>query len=199
MKKLKIIMVIAALFTFSTMQAQFRFGIKGGANISKVKFSKEVFKSDNITGFHIGPAAEVTTGQGGIGFDAAVLYTQRGFNSGEKKVKNSYLDVPVNIKFKFGLPLVNPYLSAGPYASFRVAGDKVWDVKTVDGVKDQVRAKSFGAGLNFTAGAELFGSVQLGVTYSLGLTDDFKTFQAGDPKSYRGKPHTWMISASVFF
>ncbi|MDR1098516.1 MAG: PorT family protein [Tannerella sp.] len=200
MKKLKFVMVIAALFTFSTMQAQFRFGVKGGANISKVKFSKDVFKSDNITGFHIGPVVEAMTGRGGIGFDAAVLYSQRGFDSGEKKVKNSYLDVPVNLKFRFGLPLVNPYLAAGPYASFRVAGDKVWDVKTAaDGVKDQVRARSFGAGLNFTAGAELFRALQLGVTYSLGLTDDFKTFRAGDPKSYKGKPHTWMISASIYF
>lgn len=196
MKNLKLVMVIAALFVVSTMQAQFRFGVKGGVNISKVKFNKDVFKSDNITGFHVGPTIEAMMGQGGIGLDAAVLYSQRGFDSDDGTVRNSYLDIPVNLKFKFGLPLVNPYLAAGPYMSLRVAGDKKWSIS--DKV-EQVEAKSFGAGLNFTAGAEIFNLLQVGVTYSLGLTDDFKTFKANDPDSYKGKAHTWLVSATVFF
>lgn len=196
MKNLKIVMIIAALFVVSTMQAQFRFGVKGGLNISKVKFNENVFRSDNITGFHVGPTIEAMMGQGGIGLDAAVLYSQRGFDSDEKTIRNSYLDIPVNLKFKFGLPLVNPYLAAGPYMSLRVAGDKKWSIS--DKV-DQIEAKSFGAGLNFTAGAEIFNSLQVGVTYSLGLTDDFKTFDIDDLDSYKGKAHTWLISAAVFF
>ncbi|MDR1337234.1 MAG: PorT family protein [Tannerella sp.] len=200
MKNLKFVMVIAALFTVSAMQAQFRFGVKGGVNIAGVKFNREVLKSENITGFHVGPVIEVMAGQGGIGFDVAALYSQRGFNSGDQSVRSSYLDVPVNFKFKFGLPLVNPYLAAGPYASFRVAGDRIRDIKeNAKEVKGQVKAQSFGAGLNFTAGAEVFDMLQVGVTYSLGLTDDFKTFKVNDPKSYKGKAHTWMISATVFF
>ncbi|HCC52771.1 MAG TPA: PorT family protein [Porphyromonadaceae bacterium] len=196
MKNLKLVMVIAALFVVSTMQAQFRFGVKGGLNICKVKFNEDVFRSDNITGFHVGPTIEAMMGQGGIGLDAAVLYSQRGFDSDEKTIRNSYLDIPVNLKFKFGLPLVNPYLAAGPYMSLRVAGDKKWSIS--DKV-DQIEAKSFGAGLNFTAGAEIFNSLQVGVTYSWGLTNDFKTFDVDDLDSYKGKAHTWLISAAVFF
>jgi hypothetical protein len=196
MKNLKFIVIVAALFVASTMQAQFRFGVKGGYNVAKVKFNKEVFKSDNINGFHIGPTIEAMMGPGGIGLDAAVLYSQRGFDSDHGTVRNSYLDIPVNLKFKLGLPLVNPYLTAGPYMSLRVAGDKRWSVS--DQV-DQIKARSFGAGLNFGAGAEIFKLLQVGVTYSLGLTDDFKTFDAGDPNSYIGKAHTWLISATVFF
>jgi hypothetical protein len=196
MKILKIVMVIAALFMVSMMQAQFRFGVKGGANISKVKFNKKVFKSDNITGFNVGPTIEAMMGQGGIGLDAAVLYSQRGFDSEDDAVMYSCLDIPVNLKFKLGLPLVNPYLAAGPYISLRVAGNKKWSVS--DKV-DQIKAKSFGAGLNFAAGAEIFNMLQVVLFYSLGLTNDFKTFKANDPDSYKGKVHTWLITTTVFF
>ena len=63
---------------------------------------------------------------------------------------------------------------------------------------DQVEAKNFAAGLNFTAGAEVMNMVQVGLTYSLGLTDDYRLFDRRNV-TYTGKPHTWMISATVFF
>lgn len=200
MEKIKFLLIIVALFAVSTANAQFRFGVKGGVNISKVKFNKDAFKSDNVTGFHVGPALEGMFGKGGVGFDAALLYSQIGFESDDETVKNAYLEVPVNLKFKFGTPLVNPYVAAGPYVGFRVAGDKVWDVKeNAEGVKEQIKARSFGAGLNFSAGAEIFSMLQLGVTYSWGLTEDYKTFASNDVDSYKGKPHTWKISAIIFF
>lgn len=187
---------MAALLVVSTVQAQFRFGVKGGYNVAKVKFNKTVFKSENINGFHIGPTVESMIGPGGIGIDAALLYSQRGFDSDEVTVRNSYLDVPVNVKFKLGLPLVNPYLTAGPYISLRVAGDKQWSVSDK---LSQIKARTFGAGLNIGAGAEIFNLLQVGVTYSLGLTNDFGTFDARALNSYFGKAHTWLISATVFF
>lgn len=200
MKTMKILLIIAAWFAVSTVDAQVRFGVKGGVNISKVKFNKDAFRSDNVTGFHVGPAVEAMFGKGGMGFDAALLYSQIGFESDDETVKNAYLEVPVNLKFKFGTPLVNPFVAAGPYVGFRVAGDKVWDVRdNVNGVKDQIKAKSFGAGLNFSAGAEVLNRLQLGVTYSWGLTEDYKTFEGSDVDSYKGKPHTWKVSAVIFF
>lgn len=199
MKKMKIVWMIAALFAVSTMaDAQFRFGVKGGVNISKVKFNKDAFDSDNVTGFHVGPALEAMFG--GVGFDLALLYSQIGFDTEDETVKNSYLEVPLNLKYKIGLPIVKPFAAVGPYVGFRVAGDKIWDLKdNVNGVVQQVKAKSFGAGLNFTAGAEVLKFLQVGLTYSLGLTDDYKTFHASDANSYKGKPHTWKVSAVVFF
>jgi hypothetical protein len=199
MKRMKIIWVIAALFAVSTMaEAQFRFGVKGGVNISKVKFNRNAFESDNVTGFHVGPALEAMFG--GTGFDLALLYSQIGFETKDETVKNSYLEVPLNLKLKINLPLVKPYVAAGPYVGFRVAGDKIWDVRDhVNGVVQEIKARSFGAGLNFTAGAEVLKFLQIGFTYSLGLTDDYKTFRASDVNSYKGKPHTWKVSTVVFF
>jgi hypothetical protein len=200
MKKLGFLFVVVFLFAVSTADAQFRFGVKGGVNIVNAKFDRDVINADNITGFHIGPLVEGMFGQGGIGFDASILFSRKGFDADNKTVKNDFLDVPLNIKFKLGLPLVNPYLAAGPYMSFRISGDEKWDFhQNANGIVDQVKTKSFGAGLNFSAGAELFNHLQVGVTYGWGLTDNYKTFDANDLDSYKGKLHTWQISAAFLF
>ena len=183
---------------FRSVNAQFRFGVKGGVNIAKVSFDKDVLNSSNTTGFHVGPMIEGMFGQGGIGFDAGILFSQKGFDTDDKSVKNTFLEVPANLKFKFGLPLVNPYFAVGPFLDFRVSGNKLRDISYKD-VKHQVESKSFGAGLNFAAGAEIFSKLQVGLTYSWGLTDDYETFDGSDLSSYTGKPHTWSISVAYFF
>ncbi|MDO4756507.1 MAG: outer membrane beta-barrel protein, partial [Parabacteroides sp.] len=110
-------------------------------------------KADNVTGFHIGPMIEAMIPAIGIGFDAALLYSQKGVEVGEGSVKESMktdnIDLPVNLKWRFGIPLVKFYLAAGPYLGFRVGGDKFWDVP--GNVIGQVKAKNFGAGVNFGA------------------------------------------------
>ena len=199
MKKVKFLLVIAVLLTVSTTaSAQFRFGVKGGVNIANAEFDKDILKSDNITGFHAGPMIEAMFGRGGIGLDAAVLFSQKGFDTKEKSVRNTFLEVPVNVRFKFGIPVINPYLAAGPYFDFRVSGDRVRDISYKD-MKHQVESKSFGAGLNFSTGAELFDRLQLGLTYSWGLTNNYKTFDISKSDSYKGKPHLWSINAAFLF
>ena len=195
MKRVKFLLIVAAMFAVSMANAQVRFGAKGGLNIAKAEFNKDVFKSDNITGFHVGPTIEAMFGKGGLGLDLALLYSQKGFDSDDETVRNSYLEVPVNLKFKLGMPLINPFFAAGPYVGFRIAGDKAWNV----GVREQIKAKSFSAGLNFALGAEVFSKLQVGLNYCWGLTDNYETFKASDIESYKGKSHTWSVSAAYFF
>ena len=195
MKRVQYLLILGALLVVSSVDAQVRFGAKAGLNIAKAEFNKDAFKSDNITGFLVGPTVEAMFGKGGLGLDLALLYSQKGFDSDNEKVKNSYLEVPVNLKFKLGMPLVNPYFSVGPYVGFRVSGDKRWDV----GIKEDIKAKSFSAGLNFGLGAELFDKLQVGLNYGWGLTDNYGNFDGNDLDSYSGKSHTWSVSAAFFF
>ena len=51
---------MALLLITIPANAQLKFGVKGGLNISKVSVSKDILKSDNQTGFFIGPMAEFT-------------------------------------------------------------------------------------------------------------------------------------------
>lgn len=196
MKKIFVFLCALALVAVAIpAQAQLRFGVKGGLNITSVHFNSDLLKSDNVTGFHIGPMIEATMPLLGFGFDAAILYAQKGMESNSSGVattmKTSYLDVPVNLKWKFGLPIIKAYLAAGPYASFRIGGDKIWNV-----LNDQLETKSFGAGLNFGAGVELFSHLQVGFNYQLGLTDNFSAekLDLTDNKN-RG----WIISAAYLF
>lgn len=197
MKK-TVVLTILALMALVTVpaKAQLRFGVKGGVNISSVHFDSDILNADNVTGFHIGPMIETTIPLVGVGLDAAILYSQKGMGVGPEEIKTDYLDVPVNLKWKFGLPIVKGYLAAGPYVGFRVGGDKIWDV-----IGEQIEAKSFSAGLNFGAGVELLSHLQVGFNYGLGLTDNYSSTALSGISSEKttGKNRGWAITAAILF
>ncbi|WP_455624792.1 porin family protein [Parabacteroides sp.] len=196
MKKIVGFLMIALLALMALpAKAQLKFGIKGGVNISSVHFNSDVLKADNVTGFQVGPMIETTLPLVGVGIDAAVLYSQKGMETDEMSgiktsMKTDYIDIPVNLKWKFGLPIVKAYLAAGPYIGFRVGGDKIWDV-----LGDQIEAKSFSAGLNFGAGVELISHLQVGINYGLGLTDNYSAKKI----DLEGKNRGWSITAAILF
>lgn len=197
MKK-TVVLTILALMALVTVpaKAQLRFGVKGGVNISSVHFNSDILKADNVTGFQIGPMIETTIPLVGVGLDAAILYSQKGMGVGPEEIKTDYLDVPVNLKWKFGLPIVKGYFAAGPYVGFRVGGDKIWDV-----IGEQIEAKSFSAGLNFGAGVELLSHLQVGFNYGLGLTDNYssKALSGVSNEKTTGKNRGWAITAAILF
>ena len=192
MKKIVGLILLAVMALIAVpAKSQIKFGIKGGLNISSVHFNKDLVRKDNVTGFNIGPMVEVMAPIMGVGFDAAILYSQKGIGvKSEKDIKNDYIDVPVNLKWKFGLPIIKGYLAAGPYVGFRVGGDKIWDV-----LGDQIKAKNFSAGLNFGVGAELISHLQIGVNYGLGLTDNYSS----EKFDLNAKNRGWSITAAILF
>ena len=195
MKKIVGVILVAVMALMVVpAQAQLRFGVKGGLNISSVHFNKDLVDRDNVTGFNIGPMIEGSIPLIGVGFDAAVLYSQKGIGlKAEKDIKNDYIDVPVNLKWKFGLPILKGYLTAGPYVGFRVGGDKFW--KIPGEVGDQLQAKNFNAGLNFGAGVEVIKHLQVGFNYALGLTNDYSMSKI----DLDGKNRGWSITAAILF
>ena len=218
MKKIVGLILLAVMVLIAVpAKSQIKFGIKGGLNISSVHFNKDLVGKDNVTGFNIGPMVEVMAPIMGVGFDAAILYSQKGIGvKSEKDIKNDYIDVPVNLKWKFGLPIIKGYLAAGPYVGFRVGGDKLWDIPGSVGDqlkaksfnaglnlrKDEIlsnpsllKAKSFNAGLNLGAGVELIKHLQVGFNYALGLTDDYSASKL----ELNGKNRGWSITAAILF
>ncbi|GKG73746.1 PorT family protein [Parabacteroides sp. AM58-2XD] len=199
MKKVTgLVLVILMVFIAVPAKSQLKFGIKGGVNISSVHMNSDILKADNVTGFQIGPMIETTIPLIGIGLDAAILYSQKGMDVKSEagtstNVKTDYIDVPVNLKWKFGLPIIKGYLAAGPYIGFRVGGDKFWEIP--GSVVGQVKAKNFSAGLNFGAGVELISHLQVGINYGLGLTDNYSAEKYDMNARNRG----WSITAAILF
>lgn len=192
MKRVYLLILALVAWMAVPAQAQFKWGIKGGANISSIHFSDlpETFSTDNLTGFHIGPTIELMAPLVGLGFDASILYSQTGMEIGTQTVKSDYLNIPVNLKWKIGIPAVKVFVAAGPYVGFRLGGGKIWDV-----LSDQIESKSFSAGLNIGAGVELIQHLQISATYQLGLTDNYSIKKL----EIDGKNRGWLISAAILF
>ena len=204
MKKYFVFIVVFFLIGGMSVQAQFKFGIKAGVNLSSISLNGlderllDNIKTENLTGFQVGPMVEGMFTM--IGFDLSVLYSQHGFKlpinidgtnvSLTEEYKMNTLQIPVNLKFKMPLvpKLLKAYGAVGPYVNLNL------DKK----LKDQIETKGFGAGLNFGLGAELLSHLQVGVNYQLGLTDDYNSFKfvVGDLK---GKPRMWSITATYLF
>ena len=199
MKKVTgLVLIILMAFIAVPAKSQLKFGVKGGLNISSVHLNSDILKADNVTGFQIGPMIETTIPLIGVGLDAAILYSQKGMDVKSEtgtstNVKTDYIDVPVNLKWKFGLPIIKGYLAAGPYIGFRVGGDKFWEIP--GSVVGQVKAKNFSAGLNFGAGVELISHLQVGINYGLVLTDNY----SAEKYDLNAKNRGWSVTAAILF
>lgn len=197
-----IVFAILCMSAFS-LQAGVRIGVKGGVNLANASISTDALKTDNFTGFQVGPIIELST-LSGFGLDAAVLYSQQGFEVKELsfKEKAATLDVPVNLKLKFSLAdQMSIYLSAGPYLSF-----KLDDQVSFGQIQQEWSTKKFGVGLNFGAGVELLKHLQVGVNYQLCLNDDYSngvsiTDYEGrlTIPDFNAKTRIWSITAAFFF
>jgi len=185
--------------------AQLRFGVKGGLNVTSVKFNEDALSSDNVTGFQVGPSIEAMVPYVGLGFDISILYARKGSKvttkAGEKSLNSNYVDVPINLKWKMGAGPAKVFFAAGPYFSFRAGGDNVWNVAS--DVSDQLKAKRFGTGLDLGAGVELLKHLQVGLTYTIGLTDNYKvnkpTTSNTSYSDLASKPHGWSLAATYYF
>ncbi|MDR3142993.1 MAG: PorT family protein [Tannerellaceae bacterium] len=193
---MKKIVGIALVFLMTLIiipvNAQIGFGIKGGVNISSVHFNNEIVSSDNITGFNIGPMVEIMVPYVGVGVDAAILYSQKGMAA----LTTDYIDVPVNFKWKFGLPVIKGYFAAGPYVGFKIDGEKIWKIPAK--VNTELETKSFAAGVNVGLGVEVLRHIQVGFNYGLGLTNNYSGAYIED-KRIEGKQRGWAISAAILF
>lgn len=163
MKKIFSAFVIAVCCMFMAMPAQaqlLKWGVKGGVNMTKIDWDGGYKgNKDNSTGFFIGPMAEFTIPIVGLGVDGALLFSQRG----KDEVKQTGLEVPVNLKYTIGLgSLLGIYIAAGP--------DFFFDFKK----KDYVDRKKAQVALNLGAGVKLLKHLQVGVTYQLPMGDSLR-------------------------
>lgn len=192
------LMVMALLLITMPANAQLKFGVKGGLNISKVSVSKDILKSDNQTGFFIGPMAEFTVPVVGLGFDVAALYNQSGVAvsdvDGEANSTLKTVEIPINVKWTFGLgSTAGVYVAAGPQFGFNV-GNRI--------IQDLYEFKKNNTTFNVGAGVKLIRHLQIGVNYNFGLSrvasiidnDEFKEF-AGE----KIRNNTWQISLAYLF
>lgn len=199
MKKIfNVVMVAVALMMVIPVQAQLiKFGVKGGLNMSKIDWKGGYEgNKDNTTGFFIGPMAEITLPVVGLGFDGALMYSQRG----KGEVKEQGLEIPVNLKYTIGLgSFAGIYLAAGPDFFFNFKDINLEDIISINGkptTPETINSKKSQVALNLGAGLKLLKKLQVGITYQIPMGD---SFELGNLGKGVGKTKTWQVSAAYIF
>ena len=203
-------MVLAAsLLPMSEADAQVKFGVKGGWNLSSLKLNDDMFTSDNKNGFFIGPMMKVSLPLTGLGFDISALYNQReakmryaddvvgGDLSRRTTIKQKTIDVPVNLRYSIGLAsMANVYFFGGPQWSINVGDENFkWDSVSSYSLKKNTLSFNIGAGLTFLQ------HIQASVNYNIEASKSGKMEieRLDDGDWVKGRNHTWQVSLGYWF
>lgn len=183
----KLLLVIAAVVMTVSTSAQTKklmnWGVEAGMNFNTLSFNKELFDSGNRMGFFVGPKVKFNLPLIGLGADVAVLYSLNSAryegteNMGEavenmQAVSNtkslSYLEIPLNLRYSFGLKAVSIYVATGPQYNYCLSG--IGSMKDLFGESvDHVSRSTWG--WNVGAGVEIMRHLQVGVSYTIPISD----------------------------
>jgi opacity protein-like surface antigen len=152
------------------------FGIKGGLNMSNLKWEDESGATSfkNRIGFHVGITAEF--GQK-FAFAPEILLSTKGAkvetDDGSGQVGLLYVDIPLNLKYTHDLGSAKIFGQAGPYVGIAVKGTDEWEGDEVDysfgNDEEEDDFKRTDIGINFGGGLQ-FNQITIGVSYSLSMT-----------------------------
>ena len=211
MKKiLSLVFLVAAMMFATSANAQVKFGLKGGLNVTSMSFSEDVFDASNKTGFFVGPMVKFTVPIVGLSFDAAALYDQKEADVkyadtdgelGKVNVKQQSINIPVNVRYGFGLSsLANVFVFAGPQWGINV-GDKSF--KWNETSSYSLKKSNFS--VNVGAGVTLLSHLQISANYNIacGKSADASLVKAAEALTNAGKDksrnNSWQIALGYWF
>tara|TARA_B110000503_G_C6977721_1_gene341901 strand:+ start:178 stop:720 length:543 start_codon:yes stop_codon:yes gene_type:complete len=154
----KLLFTAAAVVAFGFANAQeVKYGAKAGLNMSNVT-------GDAITlskiGFNVGGFAEIGISEK-FAVQPELLFSMLGAKDNENNYDFNYILVPIMAKYFVTEELS---LEAGPQVGFLMSAK--YDGKDI---KDSYKSTDFG--VNFGAGYNIFENINIGVRYSLGLSN----------------------------
>lgn len=219
------LLALAMMFT-QTSEAQVKFGLKGGVNVTNMSFSEEVLDASNRAGFFVGPTVKFTLPIVGLGIDASALYDQRSAKvksfdvesdgpgaSAEipvdgETLKQQQIAIPINVRYGVGLgSTASVFLFAGPQFGFNI-GDKDVSFKAVSQEVGKWKLKDSNFSVNVGLGAMVLNHLQVTANYNIacGHTGEFKAANEvgelameaiGFKKGSRA--NAWQIALAYYF
>ena len=202
MKKIFTLVVLLATMTVAA-QAQIKFGVKGGLNLTSMKFDNSLVDKSNQSGFFIGPTIKFTLPVVGLGIDAAALYDQRSSKIDDETIKQQSIQVPINLRYGIGLgSTASIYFFAGPQFGFAVGNKGEVNAKAIANEVKEWRLKDSNLSANAGVGLMLMNHLQVSANYNfaLGKTGDCDVLDAtGKIISGETKANAWQLSVAYFF
>lgn len=204
MKSIKRIFVAVALFLGLTIpaSAQFSIGPKVGLTVNDMKLDESVFATDNRAGFTAGVTCEFTIPVVNLGFDASVMYVKRTADvmemtdgvMQEYEIGGDYIEIPINLKWKIGLPVVgkiiSPYIFTGPSFAF---------LTSKKAIKEAWKNQSVDINWNIGLGIQLFSKLQVGAYYGIGINDAVEAVGVVDEPIDIKRQNGWTVTAAWLF
>ncbi len=204
MKKILTIIAIACIAFATPSQAQVKFGLKGGLNLTSISTDNVLGGTSNKAGFFIGPTVKISLPVTGLSVDGSALYDQRTakIKNADTNVKLQTIQIPINIRYGIGLSsAVNLFAFAGPQFGFNI-GDKSRDLNEGGKVGGKWSLKSSNISGNIGIGATVFSKLQITANYNFQLSksSEVEYEPNGGPKQYgKAKFNTWQLGLGYFF
>ena len=196
-----LLVALVAIFSFGYASADFRFGVKAGLNFNKLDLkiknsqaAADFLKdSGNRTGWMAGVMAEFTVPIVNIGADASLLYARQNVDDNSVYENKNFLDIPINLKWKIGLPVVgriiSPIIYTGPDFLFALNKNTFKDIQS----------RTCEVGWNVGIGVELLRHLQIEGGYCFGLNSVAKTTGLADAVDLKVKKNYWSLTAAYLF
>jgi|WetSurMetagenome_2_1015567.scaffolds.fasta_scaffold100878_2 hypothetical protein len=212
MKKVILSLIAIACIICTPVQAQLKFGIRGGVNLSNGNLNSITnLDTKNYTGYFLGPTLEFTIPFVGLGVDGSLLFNQTGgkytytttngtFNG--NKYQQSFV-IPLDLRYSIGLgSLANIFFTAGPSYTWNI-GDRD-NALAVAGQIVNSNWENQEVAINLGGGIKLAKHLELGVRYCMPVTksaqyqiQNTNSTELLNDKSYYNK--TWQLSAAYIF
>lgn len=192
-----ILTLLIALCGMGATNAQLRFGVKAGLNINSLHLSnfKNNFNDDNKCGYTLGVMTEFQVPLIGLCFDVSAMYTRMNADlvtnvpNEQVAYNKNFFELPINIKYKFGLPIVGriitPYILTGPSFAFKL--DKNEDAA--------LQTKGTQVVWNVGLGVELLHHLQISGQYGFGINNIADHWM----QTAKLKNNYWTVTAAYLF
>lgn len=197
-----LLVALVAIFSFGYASADFRWGIKAGLNFNNLDYKNlenNFTDPGNRTGWQAGLMAEFTIPIVNIGADLSLLYSRQNldkvYDDNEKEIytNKDFIDIPLNLKWKIGLPVVgniiSPIIYTGPDFLFALNKNTLSDFKE----------KKCEVGWNVGLGVELLKHLQVQAGYCFGLNSVAEKTIGTNAQDMKVKKNYWSVSAAYLF
>ena len=172
--KQKLLLFCVMIFALNGLYAQ-RAGIKAGFNLAHSNYAVEGLgiTTSNLPRYQVGVVGEMPLWKS-LYLNSGINYTIKGvslsFLGSDIEFPISYLEVPVNVSYKYDLGLARVFGITGPYVAYglKAKSTKGKDVNDISFGSNDDEMKRIDYGLNFGTGIE-FEKFSFAVSYGLGL------------------------------
>lgn len=210
-------LIVVASIIPQSAKAQFRWGPRIGFNATTMHFNKDLFDSDNRMGFTGGLTMEVGIPMTGLCVEASLLYVHAktrvtveknaagliappDYNGDAQDIQTSsrlrnrdYFSIPVNLKYKLQIPgvskIICPYVFTGPDFAFLASKKRIGNA---------FKNKGIDVSWDFGFGLQLISRLQIGASYSVGITKAVESMSNIDGYKIEGRNRFWTVTATWF-